>query len=89
MTLLALCVVGGTIMLMLSYDPAEAATTFTVTENGDEADINITNSRCDSSTDTGDQCTLPGRYRGGQRHCRGRLHRLRHRRYCFGQDHLA
>jgi hypothetical protein len=50
--------VGGTIMLMLSYDPAEAATTFTVTENGDDADINLSNSRCDSSTDTGDQCTL-------------------------------
>ena len=57
-TLLALLVVGGTIMLTLSYKPAEAATTFTVTETGDGDDINLNNARCDSSTATGDQCTL-------------------------------
>lgn len=56
--LLALLVVGGGILLTLSYGPAGAATTFTVTETGDEGDINLSNARCDSSTDTGDQCTL-------------------------------
>ena len=57
-TLLALVVLGGALLLALSHEPAEAATTFTVTETGDDADINFSNDRCDSSTATGDQCTL-------------------------------
>jgi len=57
-TLLALLVVGGAIMLMLSYESARAATTFTVTETGDDGDVNLANARCDASTSTGDQCTL-------------------------------
>jgi hypothetical protein len=58
MTLLALLVVGGTIMLMFSYETAEAATTFTVTETGDDEDVNLSNDRCDASASAGDQCTL-------------------------------
>src|SRR6187402_1470525 len=38
--------------------PAFAATTFTVNRNGDASDRNITNSVCDVSTTSGNQCTL-------------------------------
>jgi hypothetical protein len=51
---LALMVLGP----MIVSRPAHASTTFTVTETGDDGDADITNARCDSSTASGDQCTL-------------------------------
>lgn len=55
MTLVALGVMTS---LALLSTPAEAATTFNVTETGDDYDIDLSNARCDTSTDAGDQCTL-------------------------------
>ena len=50
---------GGTaVLLVLSFGPAEAATTFTVNRTGDAGDMDITDDRCDSTPDTGRQCTL-------------------------------
>ncbi len=57
-TLLALLMLSGVVLFTLSSDPAEAATTFTVTETGDDADLDITDDRCDTEDATGRQCTL-------------------------------
>ena len=56
--LLTLVALGVMTSLALLSAPAEAATTFTVTETGDDYDIDLSNARCDTSTDAGDQCTL-------------------------------
>jgi hypothetical protein len=38
--------------------PVLGAATFTVNKIGDQADLNLTNAKCDVSTKTGNQCTL-------------------------------
>ena len=38
--------------------PARGATTFVVNKTGDAADLNLANSKCDSSSKSGNQCTL-------------------------------
>jgi hypothetical protein len=45
-------------LLALWSGPAEAATTFTVNKTGDAKDRRISDTRCDSSPDRGNQCTL-------------------------------
>jgi len=55
--LLALLALGA-LLLALSSDPAGAATTFTINKTGDASDSNIANSRCDTSSKKGNQCTL-------------------------------
>jgi hypothetical protein len=57
-TLLALLALAAAVLLALSYNPAEAATTFIVTETGDDGDNNIDDARCDTDAATGRQCTL-------------------------------
>ena len=59
-TLLALVALAllGVLLLALWSGPAEAATTFTVNKTGDAKDIKISDTRCDSSPDRGNQCTL-------------------------------
>ena len=54
-TLIALLALGA---LLLSAGPAGAATTFAVNRTGDAADRDITNARCDTSANKGNQCTL-------------------------------
>lgn len=55
--LLALATLGMR-LLTLSPGRAEADTTFTVNRTGDAEDRDITNARCDTSTNKGNQCTL-------------------------------
>ena len=55
-TLLALALLG--VLLVIWSGPVDAATTFTVNSTGNAKDININNSVCDSSSNTGIQCTL-------------------------------
>jgi hypothetical protein len=63
-TLLALAALAlavallGVLLLALWSGPADAATTFTVNKTGNARDINISDTRCDSSPDRGNQCTL-------------------------------
>ena len=48
-----------TVMPALAGTPAGAATTFTITENSDAADADITDARCDTDPDaSGKRCTL-------------------------------
>ena len=57
---LALCVLAvlvATSISVLTIKPAYAAT-FTVNRTGNAKDININDTRCDSSPDRGNQCTL-------------------------------
>jgi hypothetical protein len=54
--LVALLAVG--VLLALSTGPAGAATTFKVNRTGDAADRDLANSRCDTSTKKGNQCTM-------------------------------
>jgi CSLREA domain-containing protein len=56
--LLAVLALGAVLLLALPSAPTQAATTFIVNSTGDGADINLTNNRCDASSDVGDQCTL-------------------------------
>jgi CSLREA domain-containing protein len=59
LVMLVLAVVLMAVLVGLSSGrAAEGATTFTVNSTADEADINITNGRCDSDGAAGDQCTL-------------------------------
>ena len=44
--------------VVVGTKPAGASTTFTVTDNGDAADSNITDTRCDTDPASGKQCTL-------------------------------
>ncbi len=55
---LVLTVLAGALLLALWSPPAGAATTFTVNKTGDDPDRNLSNARCDTSTNSGDQCTL-------------------------------
>jgi hypothetical protein len=57
-TLLAFALASGVLLLALSSVPAEAATTFTVNKAGDAGDRRISDAVCDTSRDTGRQCTL-------------------------------
>jgi hypothetical protein len=57
-TWMALVALVGVFLLAFSSDPAEAATTFTVNRTGDASDRDITNARCDTSANRGNQCTL-------------------------------
>jgi hypothetical protein len=58
-TLLALAALAlAGVLLALWSGPAEAATTFTVNKTGDAKDRRISDTRCDSSPDRGNQCTL-------------------------------
>ena len=58
-TLLALVALAlAVVLLALWSGPADAATTFTVNKTGDAKDIKISDTRCDSSPDRGNQCTL-------------------------------
>jgi hypothetical protein len=45
----------GTVVLLVALSPAraEAATTFTVNRTGDASDMNLSDSRCDTSTKQG------------------------------------
>jgi hypothetical protein len=54
-----LLILGG-IVIFLALSPArvETATTFTVNRTGDEADMDLTDGRCDASITADDQCTL-------------------------------
>jgi hypothetical protein len=45
-------------MLVVGASPAEATTTFTVNKTGDGDDRNLSDARCDTSTNNGSQCTL-------------------------------
>jgi hypothetical protein len=54
--LIALAGLG--VFLTLSSGPAEAATTFTVNKTGDAEDRKNSDSKCDTSTKNGNQCTL-------------------------------
>jgi hypothetical protein len=49
-------VAAGT--LVVGASPAEATTTFTVNKTGDSGDRNLSDARCDISTNNGSQCTL-------------------------------
>jgi hypothetical protein len=56
-------VVGGAALvafsgLAVNPLPASASTTFVVNRIGDAPDLNLTNAKCDTSTATGNQCTL-------------------------------
>jgi hypothetical protein len=52
---LALAAVGA---LLAAPRPVNGATTFTVNRTGDAADLNLANSKCDTSSASGNQCTL-------------------------------
>ena len=56
--LLVVLMLGGAVLLVLSSGPAAAATTFTVNTTGDDGDMQITDSTCDSDPAAGEQCTL-------------------------------
>jgi hypothetical protein len=59
LALLALALaLAGVVLLALSSGPVDAATTFIVNKTGDAGDRNITDTVCDASGKSGNQCTL-------------------------------
>jgi CSLREA domain-containing protein len=56
MMVATLLVAAGT--LVVGASPAEAVSTFTVNKTGDGDDRNLSDARCDTSTNNGSQCTL-------------------------------
>jgi hypothetical protein len=56
LALAALALAG--VLIGLWSGPADAATTFTVNKTGDAGDLNISDDMCDTSSKSGNQCTL-------------------------------
>jgi hypothetical protein len=58
LALLALVALCGVFLLALSSGRAEAATTFKVNKTGDSSDRKLSDAKCDTSANKGNQCTL-------------------------------